>query len=435
LSSDKKLFSVTLIYSVKFFNRSKFSNKKIQNSNYIERKKMSNFKMKTVANNATKNKDNQNSVKGFTLVELLVVIAIIALLIGMLLPAIQAAQEAARRMVCSGHLRQLGLATHNFCDGQGELPPHNYGTALSTNPTLFGGVPMASGTVGFNRSVFYAIAPFMEMETVATGENEPLVNFQPEALLCPSGYYADTIHPSYRSGATNYVVSSGDIVAAWKGAYTASGGVGDILESHYDQFMPWRGSILSRGRKSGFENITDGTSNTVIYSERIIGRTNVSGGGKTIRMIDVYIGMAWPTAFGAQVNPRENSTKPILPSVCWAFTGVGGDYIQPIPSGSSVAITSLQGHVWYSGSWQVVFNTIMPPNAPNCASFYHYMSGPTSNHTGGANVGFTDGSVHFISETINYGDPDHAAVLSGGSPYGVWGSLGTANGEESVSVP
>jgi prepilin-type processing-associated H-X9-DG protein len=77
----------------------------------------------------------------------------------------------------------------------------------------------------------------------------------------------------------------------------------------------------------------------------------------------------------------------------------------------------------------------MPPNAPSCASFYHYMSGPTSNHLGGANVGFTDGSVRFISEIIDYGDPDKAAVVSGESPYGVWGALGTASGGETKNVP
>jgi prepilin-type processing-associated H-X9-DG protein len=308
------------------------------------------------------------------------------------------------------------------------LPPHDYGTPAATG-----------GNTGYDRSIFYALAPFMEMGAVVDGGSTALAGFQPEMLLCPSGYYSDPpIHPSYNSGASNYVVSSGDVVTYWKGAYTAAGvttGPNVIEDSDYDQLMPWRGPIVARDRQSGLERVTDGTSNTVVYSERIIGRVSAGGGGKTIRMIDVYISMAWPSGFGAVKNPREDSTKPILPSVCWAFTGVGGDYIQPIPTGSAVSINSLQGHTWYNASWAVVFNTIMPPNAPSCASMFHYMSGPTSNHLGGANVGFSDGSVHFISETIHCGDADRAAVLSGASPYGVWGALGTASAGEAVSIP
>ncbi|MDR1383671.1 MAG: DUF1559 domain-containing protein [Planctomycetaceae bacterium] len=360
--------------------------------------------------------------------ELLVVVAIIGVLIALLLPAVQAAREAARRMACSNHLHQLGIATHAFAEAHKKLPPHDYGTPAATG-----------GNTGYDRSIFYALAPFMEMGAVVDGGSTALAGFQPEMLLCPSGYYSDPpIHPSYNSGASNYVVSSGDVVTYWKGAYTAAGvttGPNVIEDSDYDQLMPWRGPIVARDRQSGLERVTDGTSNTVVYSERIIGRVSAGGGGKTIRMIDVYISMAWPSGFGAVKNPREDSTKPILPSVCWAFTGVGGDYIQPIPTGSAVSINSLQGHTWYNASWAVVFNTIMPPNAPSCASMFHYMSGPTSNHLGGANVGFSDGSVHFISETIHCGDADRAAVLSGASPYGVWGALGTASAGEAVSIP
>ncbi|MDR1483214.1 MAG: DUF1559 domain-containing protein, partial [Planctomycetaceae bacterium] len=128
--------------------------------------------------------------KAFTLVELLVVVAILALLIALLLPAVQAAREAARRMACSSNLRQLGIATHAFHDAHQELPPHDYGTPVATG-----------GNTGYDRSVFCALAPFMEMGTAVEGGSTTILGFQPEMLLCPSGYYSNPpIHPSYNSG-------------------------------------------------------------------------------------------------------------------------------------------------------------------------------------------------------------------------------------------
>jgi prepilin-type N-terminal cleavage/methylation domain-containing protein/prepilin-type processing-associated H-X9-DG protein len=395
------------------------SKKNFSTLNNFKMKKLSNLKITSAVNNTNTAAVNEKLLhylaKGFTLVELLVVIAIIALLIALLLPAVQAAREAAHRMACSNNLRQLGIATHNFQDANSELPAHDYGSSVGTG-----------GVSGHGHSVFYALASFMEMETIVDGGSSALVDFQPSALLCPSGYYSDPpIHSSWHAGSTNYIVSSGDVVTYWK----------STSQADYDKYMPWRGSISAKVRKNKLENINDGTSNTVMFAERVVGRNSYFAGGKSLRMIDCYITMAWPSAFGADINPREDSSKQILPSVCWTFIGVGGDYIQPMPTGSGLAINDYRGTCWYQGSWLTVFNTIMPPNAPACASFYHFMCPPSSNHSGGANVGFSDGSVHFISETISCGDADRAAVLSGASPYGVWGALGTANGEEVVSIP
>ena len=351
----------------------------------------------------------------FTLVELLVVVAIIGILVSLLLPAVQVAREAARRMQCSNNLHQLGIAVHNYHDAQQKLPANDHAGPLG----------YSSAVTGTGPSVFYALAPYIEQNALTNGAS--LTGVQIKSLLCPSGFYADPIHPSFKTGSTSYVVSSGDVVTYWKGSSSVS-------EADYKQYMPWRGPIGAMTVGHGLERVTDGTSNTIIFSERMIGRVSTGGGGKSLRVVDSYITMAWPSAFGAVVNPRENSEKPILPSVCEAFRGIGGDYVQPMPTGSGLAVNSLQGHSWHTGTWGTVFNTIMPPNAPSCASFYHYMSGPTSNHIGGVNVGMTDGSVHFVTDIISTGDPDRAAVLSGNSPYGIWGELGSANGGEIASL-
>ncbi|MBQ2555868.1 MAG: DUF1559 domain-containing protein, partial [Thermoguttaceae bacterium] len=148
---------------------------------------------------------------GFTLVELLVVIAIIGILVSMLLPAVQAAREAASRMQCSSNLRQLSLATLSYEDASHRLPSFDYGM----------------GEYVFGWSTFVELLPFIEQTALANSiQNDytyrysiqtdslmydvPWRDVQIETLLCPSGYYAETVHPSVRTGGTNFLTSTGD---------------------------------------------------------------------------------------------------------------------------------------------------------------------------------------------------------------------------------
>lgn len=115
------------------------------------------------------------------------------------------------------------------------------------------------------------------------------------------------------------------------------------------------------------------------------------------------------------------------------FMGAGGDYVQPTPTGSGLAINSLAGRDWDTGdALSTLFSAIIPPNGPSCASFYSYMAGPTSNHNGGVNVAMLDGSVRFVNEIVDTGDMNAAPVRAGRSPYGVWGAMGSASGGETL---
>ncbi|MCL2745299.1 MAG: DUF1559 domain-containing protein, partial [Planctomycetaceae bacterium] len=140
------------------------------------------------------------SFRAFTLVELLVVIAIIGVLIALLLPAIQAAREAARRMSCSNKLKQLGIAAHNYHDTYNSLPSYDYGPDTRD--------PNGWGLAKY--STFVALLPFMEMNALAEQFQEqdktpsnpwhrtsisdgsdgpnPILNATMHGLVCPSDF-------------------------------------------------------------------------------------------------------------------------------------------------------------------------------------------------------------------------------------------------------
>ena len=189
---------------------------------------------------------------GFTLVELLVVIAIFAVLIGLLLPAVQKVREAANRGKCMNDLKQIGLAVHQFHDLNGHLPPNgSWQTAIS--PVSFAGV---------SYSVHARILPFIEQEALYRQANLDVSPWtQPEVdgkrlavYLCPSD---PNDHPS--SGTvpthpTNYGAGWGDWFT--EDFQTGRFGNGAFPGVNY----PSRGSIR-------LTDITDGTSTTVGFAE------------------------------------------------------------------------------------------------------------------------------------------------------------------------
>ncbi|MDR1958253.1 MAG: DUF1559 domain-containing protein [Planctomycetaceae bacterium] len=355
----------------------------------------------------------------FTLVELLVVIAIIGILIALLLPAVQAAREAARRMQCTNNLKQLALGIQNYHDTALSLPT-SCTVQLSTN---------ADGAWSYA----FQILPFIEQGSLyesaqpiyrAYQGNNSNVNAVAPYIgrarigyqYCPSDGNHKLINETWIQG-INYFACDGD----YSYRYTNSGPEQS------------RGAMTYRGY-SGMEAVKDGTSNTIILSEHIISPNLTTNVIKESIVIDTT---AVPGNPSGAANGNFLTARADL---CMAKRGNNGEY----NSGNRVNRAKM-GEYWTSG-WTLIshFNTINPPNAPGCCygnDMAHPMiEPPTSNHTGGVNAVYVDGSVHFISETINSLTSGVAATdarpkLSGSSDFGVWGALGTRSGGESATAP
>jgi prepilin-type N-terminal cleavage/methylation domain-containing protein len=354
----------------------------------------------------------------FTLIELLVVIAIIGMLISLLLPAVQATREAARRMTCSNKLRQLGIAVHNHHSTYGVLPSFNFGP------------PNRDGDWGAAKySTFVALLPFIEMNALAEQFYEqdsnpddpyhftmisdgsaginPILNPSMPALVCPSdpGLHWKSrdmdfsVFPSEDSGdgvhaaSTSYMISSGDTIFSFWG-------------------HDGRGPFVSKREPGlGLQSITDGTSNTIMMSEHRISENN------SRNVLDA-------SAFYVPMSDGDWFI------VCMGLIGQGKQY-------NWYPIDRQIGRNWASAASSATsFCTIMPPNMPACtdAINWNYYGGPTSYHPLGVYVLRCDGSVQFVSDTIDCGDLTKEPPTSGASPYGVWGAMGSRDGGETQAI-
>ncbi len=343
--------------------------------------------------------------RGFTLVELLVVIAIIGILVGLLLPAVQAAREAARRMQCSNNLKQFGLALHNYESTYKRFPAANSGSGCRNSSTC----PTATtGRARISAHVF--LLPFMEQgnlydqystQNSAAWSGAAYWSTQIPTLVCPSDVQ---FRPLANMAITNYAVCGGDAAT---------------LMCSVDEIPDGRNCKAPRGLFGEYSyakigDMVDGTSNTIAMAEM---QTPPSLASKKLGTVAITGGDAAST-----------------PLACRALF-VNGAYTVNVNSD-----VGIRGGRWADGAALFTrFNTMLPPNSPSCMEAdNHWLGGmysAGSNHTGGVQAAFGDGSVHFMSQSIDSGNQGASQSLGGFSPYGVWGALGTkSSGEVGVAL-
>ncbi|MDR1384600.1 MAG: DUF1559 domain-containing protein [Planctomycetaceae bacterium] len=350
--------------------------------------------------------------RAFTLVELLVVIAIIGILIALLLPAVQAAREAARRMQCSNQLKQIALACHNYESSTKSLPPgsslngRTYGVFVLVLPYMEGS------------ALYDLIQPNMASQNAYQNTACRVVQM---GLRCPSEPQRDTpVNGS--SVPSNYAVSGGDYCLKENESANAA-------NAAYS-----RGAFQPRAVTS-LGAITDGTSNTMLASERPIGLpNNKAKGGIAADASDVFPNSSYNSCETSGFNPSACASL-LDPNDKKVFKNGQAVYGSDIPP---------MGR-WYEGITLSTFtNTILPPNAAGCSS-QHYneypmLVPPGSSHTGGVNAARCDGSVAFISDTVECGNLTGTTVgtntglckRAGISNFGIWGEFGSRDGGGSI---
>ncbi len=282
--------------------------------------------------------------RGFTLIELLVVIAIIGVLIALLLPAVQAAREAARRAQCTNNLKQLGLAAHNYVDTNGVFP------------TQIGGIPNWFGDSDYRTSWMVQILPEMEQRNLfnaynfaadraAYSFNNTTVMATPvSSFTCPS--YAGPMLQQGQADWNGYAGTIGEAMRLW-----------------------WIGGTCYKG------NLGDNATGVYPGAPNVLG--DLSGTRPTAR------GIFWRATMAVTIAAVTDGTSgtmlagEALPNACkWNAWS---------ESNSSVAVTSIP----------------LNQKANKDPNQWSYCYGFKSQHPGGANFAMCDGSVRFIKETIN----------------------------------
>jgi prepilin-type N-terminal cleavage/methylation domain-containing protein/prepilin-type processing-associated H-X9-DG protein len=323
---------------------------------------------------------------GFTLIELLVVVAILAILMALLIPAVQKVREAASRAMCANNLKQLGIAMHNFHGQSKKLPSGDF------------------NDVNYGPSAVVSLLPYVDQKAIrdlyimtgvsgaspGTASNDIAGAIRIPLLICPSDIHRND---NYQFGWNSYHMNYGTWVKAngWDGLFAPN--------------------FVAAGAKGNagvrFKEVADGLSNTAAFAEVAMGLGNDAGsGGRRDPRVDCYE--------ASSLASTVTGARSTLTGMDWTTAGFAGGWSPP---------WSWRGYPWREGSiWRNGYTHLLPPDSP-CwranGDWFQLVSPPSSFHGGGVNVLMGDGAVRFVGDDIN---PD------------AWTAAGSKAGGESLSL-